>query len=97
MARPRGRPRKNPAPVVEKQVKIENEEIQIMSELPAVKQMIRNISRQNVTDLETGVDSVLDVDAELNEYYAKGYKLFDTHYLGEVPEAYMVMYILVLV
>ena len=60
-----------------------------------VKQVVRDISKRNYTDLETGEVSIEFVDNNLNEWYAQGYKLFNTHYLGENPEAFKVLYILV--
>jgi len=59
------------------------------------KQLIRWISKVNVTNLNTGVDSVADIDKQLGELYADGFELFSTHYLGETPEGYGVLYILV--
>jgi hypothetical protein len=36
-----------------------------------------------------------EVNMYLSEWYAKGYKLFSSHYLGENPEAYIMLYVLV--
>ena len=60
-----------------------------------VHQLVRDISKKNYTNPETGEVSIAFVDENLNEWYAKGYKLFNTHYLGEIPEAFKVLYILV--
>ena len=35
------------------------------------------------------------VNMELSAWYAKGYRLFSTHFLGENPEGFGVLYILV--
>jgi len=62
--------------------------------LPNVKQIIRYISKQYANPME-GHYSVGEVDLYVSSWIDKGYKLFDTHYIGEVPEGYGVLYILV--
>lgn len=64
------------------------------STLPFVKQVIRYISRTG-GDPQSGHYSVFDVDAYLSEWVEKGYELFNTHYLGENPEGFGVLYVLV--
>ena len=59
-----------------------------------VKQMVRRISKGNITNPDSGLDSVYDVDAELNKWYEAGYKLFNTHYLGISTDSYDVLYVL---
>lgn len=61
----------------------------------AVKNVIRYISKRGLTLPETSEWSVGDVDTYLSEWIAKGYRLFSTHYLGENPEGYGVLYVLV--
>lgn len=61
----------------------------------SVKQLIRWISKTNVSRADAGFDSVQSIDAELTAYYELGYRLFASHYLGENPEGYGVLYVLV--
>jgi hypothetical protein len=60
----------------------------------SVKQMIRRISKGNITDLASGTDSIADVDIELDLWYQKGYVLKQAIYIGDEPESYNVMYVL---
>ena len=60
-----------------------------------VKQVIRYISKQNRSMQVSGEWSVEDVDNYLSEWLNKGFRLFSTHYLGENPEGYGMMYVLV--
>lgn len=62
--------------------------------LPNVKQVIRYISRQNLTDVNANVFSVWEVDEYLNQLNLQGYDLFETHYLGENPEGFGMLYVL---
>jgi len=64
------------------------------STLPKVKQIIRYISRV-APDPEDQHYSVYEIDAYVSEWIDNGYKLFATHYLGENPEGFGVLYILV--
>lgn len=67
-----------------------------VSDRPAnlVKQMVRWLSKTAIPQAD-GIKVVQDVDDELSTYLRKGYELFATHYLGENPEAFGVMYVLV--
>lgn len=63
-----------------------------------VKQMVRKIYKAPVMTAEAkqqGYDTVYDVDSELDEWSKQGYALFNTHFLGNTPESYDVLYILV--
>ena len=63
-----------------------------MEEYGAVKQMVRRISKTNyATD---AVDTIASVDAELDGWYQKGYKLVFVHSLGDEPESINVFYVL---
>lgn len=42
-----------------------------------------------------GSVSAEQVNMELSGWYAKGYRILSTHYLGENPEGYGVLYVLV--
>ena len=70
----------------------------VTQELLPVKHVLRAISQQGITDPDGQYFSVDVVEARLAEYYDQGYKLFDTHYVGNVPEgnSIVVLYILVL-
>jgi hypothetical protein len=35
------------------------------------------------------------IDRELSDWFAQGWKLFNTHYLGEMPEGFNILWILV--
>lgn len=62
--------------------------------LPSVKQIIRYISKQYANPQE-GHFSVAEVDAYVGSWVDQGYMLFNTHYIGEAPEGYGVLYVLV--
>ncbi len=59
-----------------------------------VKQMVRRIAKL-APNAETGVDTVFEIDAELNKWYEEGYKLFNTHVLSNSLDSYDVLYVLV--
>jgi len=61
--------------------------------LPKVKQIIRYISRQ-APDPQSGHFGVGEIDSYLSGWIGQGYELFNTHYLGENPEGFGVLYIL---
>jgi len=62
--------------------------------LPPVKQIIRYISRQAPNPLQEHY-SVGEIDSYVGSWIEQGYKLFNTHYIGENPEGFGVLYILV--
>jgi hypothetical protein len=64
------------------------------NDMPRVKQIIRYLSKQGRYGQE-GSWPVGDVDVYLSEFINLGYTLFDTHYMGEAPEGYGVLYVLV--
>mgnify|MGYP001057476391 CR=1 FL=1 len=57
-----------------------------------VHHVLRYISRGMPLE---GAYSSEEVNMYLSEWMAKGYELFSTHYVGENPEGYGFMYILV--
>lgn len=57
-----------------------------------VKQIQRYISKSNLPN--GGALPVEEVDTYLDSWYAKGYVLVSTHYLGENPEGYGMLYVL---
>ena len=63
------------------------------AEMPYVKQIIRYISR-TAGDPQANHWSVQEIDAYLDAWYQQGYKLYNTHYLGENPEGFGVLYIM---
>lgn len=75
---------------------LENAEFGAETEVyvPSIHNLIRYISRTG-EDTADGQRSVWTVDAELEQWIQKGFKLFNTHFLGENPEAFGVLYILV--
>jgi len=60
-----------------------------------VKHMMRWISRKGVTDPTTGAKSVADIDEELGVWVSMGYRLAHVFYIGENPEGYGMLYVLV--
>ena len=62
---------------------------------PKVKQIIRVISNINQEDLNVGYVRASTVDDYLTEWIDKGYEMFNSHYLGMIPEGYLMLYILV--
>lgn len=79
----------------EQEVESEVVRAKVMVEgLPKVKQIIRYISRQYANPQE-GHFSVAEVDAYVGSWIEQGYTLFNTHYLGENPEGFGVLYVLV--
>jgi len=66
----------------------------VVDGLPNVKQIIRYISKQFANPQE-GHYSVGEIDAYISEWMDRGYTLFNTHYIGEAPEGYGVLYVLV--
>ncbi len=60
-----------------------------------VYQMVRWIVKGQSSDPEKNIWSVYDVNEHINRKLEEGYQLFNTHYLGETPEAYGMLYVLV--
>lgn len=46
-----------------------------------VKQLVRTLS--NVSNPETGISSSVEVDYELEQYFARGFELFSVNNLGD--------------
>jgi len=81
----RGRPRK---------ITLEEDTIMAEEFYGDVKQMVRKIAKL-APNAETGVDTVFEVDAELDKWYKAGYRLFNTHFLASSLDSYDVLYVLV--
>lgn len=79
----------------EQEVVVEVGEEKAGTYLPHVWNLIRWINKNNTTVPDQSQWSVSDVNNYLDQLYSKGYKLFNTHYLGEGDGAYGIMYILV--
>lgn len=62
--------------------------------LPDVKQIVRYIAK-GTPQPQANFYSVEEVDAYVDSWLKQGYSLFNTHYIGEVPEAFGILYILV--
>ena len=60
-----------------------------------VKQLQRVIAK-DLSGMQHGALSIEQVDALLSSWFDKGYKLFNTHYIGESPDGYSMIYVLVL-
>lgn len=65
------------------------------SDQPYIYQIFRVISKTG-GNIEEGHYSVDEVNMYLSSFRSKGYKLFATHYLGEMPEGFNMLYVLVL-
>lgn len=74
---------------------VETQEEAVVTVGSSVKNVVRWISKQNISNPDLGVWAVSEVDEYLNYLYTMGYHLFNTHYLGENPEGYGVLYVLV--
>jgi hypothetical protein len=57
-----------------------------------VHHVVRSIAKEMP---QSGSVLAEEVNLYLSEWFAKGYELFSTHYLGENPEAYIMLYVLV--
>jgi hypothetical protein len=68
-----------------------NEENIIMEK--SIKHIIRGISKAGGISEEA--DPVQDIEMYVNSFLNDGYKLFATHYLGETPEVFRILYVLV--
>lgn len=68
-----------------------NEENIIMDK--SIKHIIRGISKTGGFSEEA--DPVQDIETYVSTFLNGGYKLFATHYLGETPEVFRILYVLV--
>lgn len=89
--RGRGRPRKIQNT---EEIEMTNVEPKAISGLLPVRHVVRAISAMGVDDPNGRFFSANSVELTLAQYYADGYELFDTHFLGLEPDIYNVMYIL---
>jgi len=69
--------------------------------LLAVKTIVRPISKNNRTvtpeqDPQQPRYAVEEVDEYISAWVNKGYRILNTHYLGENPNAYIFAYVLVM-
>ena len=74
---------------------IESAKEEIDLELPRVRQIVRYINKQGVFG-STGSWPREAIDNYLDVWLKKGYKLMNSHYLGENPEGFGVLYVLIL-
>ena len=65
------------------------------SSKPLVHNMVRWLSKRDLSVPELRFFSSDDIDAHVGAWLADGYKLFNTHPAGENPEAFGILYILV--
>lgn len=72
-----------------------NSGISMSTYLPRMKQIVRWISKRNYTNPDAGFYAIAEVDAYVNSWIDQGYELKQVIYIGDNPEAYGVMYILV--
>ena len=68
---------------------------ELVMDYPSVKQILRVISKQGMDSVMDGYFRIETVDAYVAEWIDKGYKLANTHYVGENPEGYIMLYVLV--
>ena len=67
----------------------------LVMDYPSVKQIVRDIAKPTkMPDWENGPWTIEAIDAYVGEWVDKGYDLVSTHYLGEVPEGYKILYVL---
>ena len=60
-----------------------------------LKLVVRYLNKQNI-DASNGSFSVATVNEFVSTWLNKGYNLANTHYLGETPEGYGVLFVLVM-
>lgn len=65
-----------------------------MEKLPRILQVVRYISK-GASNPDAGYFSVSEVNEYISSYLERGYELKQAFYLGEVPEAFGMMYLLV--
>lgn len=59
-----------------------------------VHNMIRWISKTGMT-VPGSYGDVSVIDEQVSEWVNRGWRLFNTHYLGEAPEGFGILYVLV--
>ena len=59
-----------------------------------LKLVLRYLNKQNITTA-SGSFSVEDVNVFVSQWLNKGYTLKNTHYVGENPDGYGVLFVLV--
>lgn len=81
---------------MQKQLDVLSEAAVLEEGKPQVHNMIRWVSKTGFTDAIGGNWlNIMEVDAAVDAWVRDGYKLFNTHYLGETPEAYGMWFVLV--
>lgn len=60
-----------------------------------VRQPIRGISKQNISDPSRNIWNVTEVNEYLSMLIRQGYQLLEAFNFGQDPDAYWVMYVLV--
>lgn len=63
-------------------------------DVPRVLNIVRYISKEGLTDPDSGVWGVHDINEYLSAYIDAGYEIVGTHYIGEAPEGYGMIYVL---
>lgn len=67
----------------------------LVMEYASVKQIIRDIAKPtSMPNFDNGPWTVEMIDSYVGEWVDRGYDLVSTHYLGEIPEGYKVLYVL---
>lgn len=62
--------------------------------LPKVKHLVVPLSKANRTNADGTVLSIPDADKFVGSFIEKGYHLVSTHFTGESPEYYSMIYVL---
>lgn len=57
--------------------------------------IIRTISRNNISNHGADLWTAAEVDDYLAGWFVDGWKLFNAYFLGEIPEGYKTLYILI--
>lgn len=57
--------------------------------------VVRTISRTGAMTPNANAFPIVQVDAYVASFLEQGYQLVGTHYLGELPEGFIMMYILI--
>lgn len=57
--------------------------------------VIRTISRANISNHEADLWTAAEADSYLSEWLNTGWKLSSSHFVGEIPEGYKMIYVLI--
>lgn len=71
------------------------EKAEVEPTLTVVKQMVRKISKLNIFIEDQGIDPVYAIDEELSFWVGQGYDIRHAYVIGDEPDSWNILYILV--